>query len=132
MPWTFVGALLTAFVFAVALYHSLPPDDLAREDGAGPLLPFAMLVFAGGSAVGALPFTLVLLRRAQLVRATVVVYGSVLAWVVAVTPFAGFLGWLGAYPVLVGALVLCRAWSWVTPRADPAPPSPDGASPETA
>ncbi|MEW6659281.1 MAG: hypothetical protein AB1424_11525 [Thermodesulfobacteriota bacterium] len=110
---SFVGSYLTAFVFVVALNKSLPPTDLAYGQTFSQTFsdPFIRDTFNGVAFIsGIITFVAAYfcLRERNLRVAVPIVFGSVLLWVAAVTPYAGVGAWPSSYVVLFGSLLFCK------------------------
>jgi hypothetical protein len=81
-----------------------------------------MTTVAIASAILAFPFVYLAVRHRRLGRCFLIMLGVVLLEIVVVTPLLGMLGFLGAFPALALALVLCyyRTPKLTWPRGCPA------------
>ena len=110
---SFSGALACAILFFAVLHRSLPPSDEAYGQ---PLLralwdPFvigSIVVYAGLSGVVTTPLAYFLLRDRRVLPCAALAFLAVALEVMLVTPKFGAAGWLGAYPAMASALILCR------------------------
>src|SRR5450759_2784364 len=96
------GAFITAFVFVVVIYLSLPPTDSAYHQGLANTFadPFVFTIASLVAVVSGLLVSPVLyfcLRRKSLSFALPIVFGSTLVAVFTLTPFSIIAGLLGAF-----------------------------------
>ncbi len=110
---SFAGSYLTAFVFVIVMNKSLPPSDLAYGQSVSQTFsdPFVRGMFHEVALIsGVITFVAAYfcLRDRNLRVSVPIVFGSVLLWVAAVTPYAGVGAWLGSYVVLFGSLLFCK------------------------
>jgi hypothetical protein len=106
------GAFITAFVFVVAVYLSLPPTDLAYHQGLVKTLadPFVITIASTVAVVSGLLVSPVLyfcMRRRRLSVVLPIVFGSTFVTVVILTPFSVILGLLGALAVMIASTLIC-------------------------
>jgi hypothetical protein len=107
------AALVCALVFVVMLHFSLPPSDGAYGIPVTQLFtdPF---VFFGALYVGtflgilSFPFAYFAIRNRRLLTSALFVFGVVLTEILLVTPFAGWVGFVGSVPALGAGLLVCR------------------------
>ena len=112
---TYLGiSLVSSFAFALAwvivMTLTLPETDLAhgqmpfRE----PLVLPIMSMFATVSGIAAWPLYACLGWRLQPARIGVASGVATLAFILVATSLNARVGWLGAYPVLLISLIMCR------------------------
>jgi hypothetical protein len=109
---TIAGALITAFVFVVTIYLSLPPTDSAYHQGmantfADPFVLTVALFWALVSGLLVSPVLYFCLRRRRLALALPIVLSSTLITVVILTPVSAIFGLLGALVVTLASSVIC-------------------------
>jgi hypothetical protein len=112
----FVVLLMTlfcAFAFAVTYVlvftWTLPQTDLAhgQKPFADPMVLPIMATLTIPSAILAFPFVYLAIRHRRLGWCLLIMLAVVLLEIVAVTPVLGIVGFLGAFPALAIALLLC-------------------------
>lgn len=108
-----IGAVATTLLYLLVLYFSLPETDEAKKYPVYYLImdPFVLTVaipvtLFGGMLAFVLSFFT--LRHANLRKAIPIVFGAVFLTVVILTPFHSLAAWIGAFAVLIAAMIFCR------------------------
>jgi hypothetical protein len=106
------GAFVTATALIVVIQLSLPPTDLAYGQSiftpySDPFVRAIVIPVAAVSGLLASPLLYFCLRRRRLFIALPIIFSSVLAAVVMITPFSQVLGLSSAFGALVVSCILC-------------------------
>jgi len=108
-----LGAVTATLLHLLVLYFSLPETDEAKKYPVYYLVmdPFVLTVAIPVTLFGAvLAFVVSLftLRHADLRKAVAIVFGAVFVTVAVLTPIHSLAAWIGAFAILIAAMIYCR------------------------
>jgi hypothetical protein len=111
--FSFLGAVACAVLFTAAVHWSVPPTDATYGASLVQVIwdPFVLgtIVFVSAfSCLITVPIGYYLLRGRRILPCAKIAILAVAAEIVLVTPFSRAPGFVGAFVVLVAALVYCR------------------------